>query len=195
MARLFLRILVACFLAGNAQAEDSMRLTALRQAAENGVAQAQTDLGSHYLIGQGTTRNPVAAHGWYLKAAEQNHPLAQTILGWLYMGGAGIDADYTKAALWLRRAALHGIPEAQLSLGTLYARGEGVPQNFIDSYMWLSVAAQKLPAGQKRDEAYGWQHSVSKFMTRDQIDQLMPDEVAEITTAAIQAISSTHIRR
>jgi len=169
MARLFIVGLVLMISASAAQAAEKHPLGALYRAAEMGLPNAQTELASHYLVGEGVKRDPVKARQWFEKAANQGHPQAQTVLGWLYLGGTGVKADKLRAALWLKRASLQGSAEAQLSLGILHATGKGVAQDFVESYMWLSLAAGKLPPGKKRDEAFGWRQSVSKHLTRDQI--------------------------
>lgn len=161
------------FLVFAVRAEGGGRLTALHRAAEVGIAEAQTELASHYLLGKKVTKNPSLARHWYEKAVDQGYPQAQTVLGWLYLGGTGVKADAVRGALWLRRAAVQGNPEAQLSLGTLYARGDGVAPDFIDSLMWFDLAAQKLPPGENRIEARRWGYSVSKRMTREQIEEAM----------------------
>jgi len=171
MARLFIVGLVFLASVSAAQAAEKHPLGALYRAAELGLPNAQTELASHYLVGEGVKRDPVKARHWFEKAANQGQPQAQTVLGWLYLGGTGVKADTLQAAIWFKRASLQGSAEAQLSLGILHATGKGVVQDFIESYMWLSLAEGNLPPGKKRDQASGWRQSVSKKMTRDEIDE------------------------
>lgn len=171
MIKITLVAFLAVFLAASARAEVVAPLSALHRAAEIGIMEAQTELASHYLLGKKVARNPSLARSWYEKAANQGYSKAQTVLGWLYLEGSGGDVDAAVGAQWLRRAAVQGNPEAQLSLGTLYARGDGVAVSFIDSLMWLHLAVEKLPSGEMKIEARRWGNSVSRRMTREQIEE------------------------
>ncbi len=51
-----------------------------RKAAEQGVAQAQYNLGYAYGVGMGVEENPVESMKWFRKAAEQGHEKAKEIV-------------------------------------------------------------------------------------------------------------------
>ena len=164
---------LALFLVNAAQAAENGPKDALLRAGEKGLVEAQLLLGAQYLLGQGVTRDPVAARQWYEKAADQGHPKAQTILGLLYIDGTGVKADPQLAVQWFRRAAYQGSAEAQLSLGTLYADGEGVTRDYVRAYMWLTLAAAKLTSGEYRTDALEMRQGVAGRMTDDQIEEAM----------------------
>ena len=56
-------------------------VTSYRKAAEQGVANAQFNLGTMYSKGQGVKQDYTKAVTWYRKSAEQGYALAQYNLG------------------------------------------------------------------------------------------------------------------
>ena len=82
------------------------------QAAEQGVAEAQFNLGWMYANGQGVRQDYAQAVQWYRRAAEQGHAQAQVLLGVMYENGQGVRQDYAQAAQWYRRAKEQGAAEA-----------------------------------------------------------------------------------
>ena len=92
MVRFLLAVFVTLLFCNTAQATDGHKLDALHRAAKKGVAEAQLELASHYMMGQGVVQNPKTARNWYEKAADQGHPRAQTMLGLLYINGMGVKA-------------------------------------------------------------------------------------------------------
>jgi TPR repeat protein len=69
----------------------------LRQAADQGDANAQYHLGLSYANGQGLPRNEIEAVKWFRKAAEKNHPEALLAMGLCYQDGYGVDQDVPEA--------------------------------------------------------------------------------------------------
>lgn len=88
-----------------------------RQGAELGDADAQTDLGDHYLRGQIVPRDVVAARGWYEKAAAAGHRNASVSLGKIYWNGNGVARDPAAAARLWRAAYAAGRADAAMLLG------------------------------------------------------------------------------
>ena len=76
-----------------------------RKAAEQGNAEAQYYLGSCFLNGTGTARNPQEAARWFAKAAEQKLPAAQMWLGICYQKGLGVKQNDAEALKYLTFAA------------------------------------------------------------------------------------------
>ena len=107
--------------------------------AEQGIAEAQFNLGLMYWHGRGVPQDSAEAAKWYRKAAEQGQ--ATTRLG--------------------RRA----IATAQFSLGAMYADGAGVPQDYVRAYMWFNLAASRLAPGFLRDMAVTRREEVAALMT------------------------------
>ncbi|MDH3695557.1 MAG: sel1 repeat family protein, partial [Gammaproteobacteria bacterium] len=92
---------------------------AIQNAANNGQAWAQADMGSIYEDGLIVLPNITTAVGWYRLAAEQGYPGAQTNLGVLYANGEGVIQDTTEAVAWLQRAASQGDKIARDNLRAL----------------------------------------------------------------------------
>ena len=99
----------------------------IREAAEQGDAEAQYRLGIWYYNGGETPYSEIdryraEAIKWFRKAAEQGHADAQFILGvWYDLGGddlgGDIEEDAHEAAKWLLQAAMQGHERAKLYLG------------------------------------------------------------------------------
>ena len=80
----------------------------LRQAADQGDAEAQYKLGVRYAEGDGVPQDHREAVKWYRLAAEQALAEAQDNLGRMYARGDGVPEDYVKADVWLNLAAAQG---------------------------------------------------------------------------------------
>ncbi len=85
----------------------------LEQAAKQGHAKAQADLGNYlYLGGEGVARDRIAAAKWTTKGAVQGIPLAMDHLGYFYLKGEGVARDRVEAYVWYSLAAARGHAEA-----------------------------------------------------------------------------------
>ena len=100
-----------------------------RQAAEQGDASAQSNLGFAYGTGKGVPQDDAEAIRWYRLAAEQGDATAQYNLGVMYGTGRGVPQDDAEAIRWYRLAAEQGDATAQYNLGFAYGTGKGVPQD------------------------------------------------------------------
>ncbi|HFC3018072.1 TPA: tetratricopeptide repeat protein [Neisseria gonorrhoeae] len=78
------------------------------QAAEQGNAAAQFNLGVMYENGQGVRQDYVQAVQWYRKASEQGDAQAQYNLGLMYYDGRGVRQDLAFAQEWLGKACQNG---------------------------------------------------------------------------------------
>ena len=114
-----------------------------RKAAEQGLAEGQSILGTLYRDGQGVPQDYAQAAAWYRKAAEQGNSDAQTNLGILYFNGQGVPQDYTQAAIWYRKAAEQGDAAAETNLGIFYQKGHSVPQDYSQAAAWYRKAAEQ----------------------------------------------------
>jgi len=83
-----------------------------RKAADQGLADAQSNLGVMYQYGQGVPQDYAEAVKWYSKAADKGFVLAQNYLGGMYAHGQGVRQDYVLAHMWLNLAAAQGNTEA-----------------------------------------------------------------------------------
>lgn len=69
-----------------------------RKAAEQGLPEAQNQLGAMYLHGRGVPKDYTQALEWFVKAAEQGFPEAHVQLGAVYFaGGGGVAKDNVEA--------------------------------------------------------------------------------------------------
>ena len=97
--------------------EEAARWYAL--AAEQGVSEAQNNLGVLYKDGQGVGQDFEEAARWFRMAAVQGNTLSQLNLGWLYHAGKGVRQDADSARYWYTLAADKGHATARLNLGIL----------------------------------------------------------------------------
>jgi len=127
--------------------KESIRL--LTEAAGQGYAPAQYEVGRIYLYGRGINTDYAQALVWERKAAEQGDPRAQRDLAFMYERGFGVTADPAQAAEWNRKAATQGNAEAQLHLAKGLNEGVGVSKDTGEARKWYAKAAQQeQPAAQ-----------------------------------------------
>ena len=88
----------------------------LRQAAENGYAPAQEQLGIINLVGLGCEADPSEAAGWLRLAADQGKVGAQSLLGMMLAVGVGIAQDLPEARRLIALADAQGDGYARLGL-------------------------------------------------------------------------------
>jgi uncharacterized protein len=111
--------------------------------ANQGLAEAQYNIGLMYYEGQGVKQDYAEAVRWYHKAGDQGYSEAQHNLGVMYRDGQGVSRNDAEAVRWFSKAADQGVAEAQANLGGLYASGTGVPQNDAQAVMWYRKAADQ----------------------------------------------------
>ena len=102
----------------------------LKDAAEDGNAEAQFLLGECYFNGRGTRQDFQSAEAWFTESAEQNNVQAQEKLGNLYLNGKFFELNYELGVSWYARAGAQGNVEAALIAAKHYFRGEKVKRNF-----------------------------------------------------------------
>jgi TPR repeat protein len=125
--------------------KESIRL--LTNAANQGYAPAEYELGRIYLYGRGVNIDYAQALLWESKAAEKGDPRAQRDLAFIYERGFGVAADPAKAAEWNQKAAAQGNAEAQLHLAKGLDEGIGVSKDSEEARKWYAKAArQEQPA-------------------------------------------------
>ena len=103
---------------------------AIRQAAEQGDAEAQYQFAEHCFWGTDMEENEAEAVKWYRKAAEQGHAEAQAQLGLCYYDGMGVEEDVVEAVKWWRKAAEQDDQFALCRLGECYLDGIGVDMDW-----------------------------------------------------------------
>lgn len=93
-----------------------LALKIFTEAAEQGHAVAQNNLGLMYDNGEGVPKDASQAVMWYRKAAEQGYALAQYNLGVRYAKGEGVPKDYVQAAKWFYLAKANGNVNAEKNI-------------------------------------------------------------------------------
>ena len=83
-----------------------------REAANQGYAEAQYNLGVMYGKGEGVPQDHAEAVRWYRKAAAQGDADAQHNLGLMYFIGEGMLRDLTQAYMWYDLASSRFPPGA-----------------------------------------------------------------------------------
>ena len=141
-----IRIATAVLMAGGLaimvlSAQDD--LDTVRQAADQGDATAQFELGYKYRLGQGVPWDDAEAVRWFRLAAEQGHARAQVNLGDMYSNGRGVLKDDAEAVRWYRMVAEQGEVTAQFNLGLTYASGRGVIEDEAEAVKWYRLAAEQ----------------------------------------------------
>jgi TPR repeat protein len=142
--------LASCYdLGQHVQPNGKERIRWLTEAARQGYAPAEYELGRIYLYGRGVPADYAQALNWERKAAEQGDPRAQRDLAFMYERGLGVTADPAQAADWNRKAAAQGNTEAQLHLAKALDEGSGTARNAEEARKWYTQAArQEQPAAQ-----------------------------------------------
>ena len=115
----------------------------LVEAAENGDATAQYNLGLFYAEGTGVIQDYTKAAEWFTKSAEQGNVMGQTNLGGCYLRGDGVQQDYSKAFERFREAANQGDAKGQFLLGYCYEKGIGVSSNIPVAVSWYNKASEQ----------------------------------------------------
>ena len=146
----FVLIVAASLVWTTLPAQDN--LDALRQAAEQGAADAQVELGRRYLRRHGVPRDEIEAARWFHLAAEQGNADARLELGHTYTRGYGIPHDRAEGLRWYRLAAGQGNADALFELARRY-HDNGNPQDNAEAARWFRMALEarsdsRLPAQQ-----------------------------------------------
>ncbi len=161
-------------------------LSALKQAAANGNAQAQRQLGEAYASGRGGAPNYKEAAVWLTKAAEQGDASAQYGLAQLYEAGQGVKQNDVEALAWYRKAAEQGHAGAQYGLAVLYAFGRGTPVKDAEAAQWyLKAAEQGEPLAQFN---IGQRYQLGRGVPKDPVEackwlSLAADQVPDSVAA------------
>lgn len=112
---------------------------AQREAAEQGVPEAQYRLGRHLE----ESGDKAGAAKWVEKAAHQGHAPAQARLSFYFQIGRGVPQDHAAAFKWAQQAAEAGDAQGAYLMGLSHWQGYGVEKNGALALEWyLKAAAQ-----------------------------------------------------
>jgi hypothetical protein len=124
--------------------DDAQSVSWYRKAAEQGLAEAQFNLGMSYSKAIGILQNHKEAASWFRKAADQGFAQGQRMLAVAYIQGDGVPRDDAKAALLCRTAAELGDDGCQFLLGTMYEDGfGGIAKDDSQALAWYRKAADQ----------------------------------------------------
>jgi TPR repeat protein len=140
-----------------------------RNAADQGYAEAQCDLGYCYANGTGIETNYVEAVKWYRMAANQGNANAQSQLGYCYQDGQGVPKDFDEAYKWFNLASAqpghsYDMAGTTFLMGAACYSGDGVPLDYVQAYKWYNLASA---LGNK--SAAACRDALAALMTPDQI--------------------------
>ncbi len=111
-----------------------------REAAAQGVAAAQNNLGLMHAQGRGIPRDTARAAELLQVAAANGYALAQYNLALAYFRGDGVRQDEVQAAVWFWRAAEGGLADAQFAMGQMTHTGL-VARDEAEALAWYRLAA------------------------------------------------------
>lgn len=117
----------------------------LTQRAQQGMMDAQYELGSAFYDGYINHRNQSIsvkknfeqAYRWFKKAAEKGHTLAEFSLGSMYLEGMGVPVDITQSRFWFKKAAEKGVVDAMYNMAVTYHKLQPIPDREQAIY-WYS---------------------------------------------------------
>ena len=116
--------------------------------AEQGLAQAQLNLGVMYKDEEGVPQDYKEAVKWFRLSAEQGVARAQNQLGKLYRQGLGVPQDYKEAVKWYRLAAEQEYADAQSNLGVMYREGQKFHKTLtLPCISYITVYSVKFSCG------------------------------------------------
>lgn len=113
------------------------------EAAHNGSANAQYNLGVLYHQGLGVKKDTARAIQMYRVAASNNHPEALYNLAIAYVEGVGVEYNPQIASTYFERAADGGIVEAAYNLGLLHENGLLGESQPDEAVFWYKIATDK----------------------------------------------------
>lgn len=137
--------LAAIYTAGHGGVQQNFEKAAtwFVEASQNGIPNAQYNLGVLYHQGLGVERDLGRALYWYREAAKENHPEAQYNLGIAHIEGIGTDYNADLAAAFFEQAANNGIVEAGYNLGLIYENGLLGEANPESALFWYKIASDQ----------------------------------------------------
>jgi TPR repeat protein len=111
--------------------------------ADEGIAEAQNNLGFLFQNGLGVRRNYNTAIKWYQSAADQGLAEAEHNLGILNYRGHGLAQSYQIARRWFKKSADKGLRDSHYMLGLMFYKGEGVKNSMKRASQHFTVAASQ----------------------------------------------------
>ncbi|MBL4906992.1 MAG: sel1 repeat family protein [Sneathiella sp.] len=138
--------------------------------AENGVPEAQFNLGYLFENGQGVPLDLFSAAKWYELAARQNYPAANQMLKHVRLKiKTSIRENLGK---WLPKAEA-GDPVSQRALSEVLAAGQIVAKNNIEALKWLLLSLENTKNNTVRRRMLRFESNLRQRMTTLEIEEAM----------------------
>lgn len=106
-----------------------------KKLAEDGNAEAQSELGLIYGEGLGVSKNAESSFIWHLKAASNGVTYSQYVVGDMYSNGIGVIRNDSLSRYWLEKAAESGNINSMINLSIIYSTTD-----YEKSYFWILKA-------------------------------------------------------
>ena len=100
-----------------------------RKAADQGLAEAQHNMGMLYYHGYGVAENQRTAASWFKRAALQDLVDSEYMLGLAYHEGKGVELNYQLAKHWFKKGALKAYGNAQFMYAFMLQAGAAENRN------------------------------------------------------------------
>lgn len=133
----FVTIVAICCLGAFAQ-----NIAQLQRSAENGDAEAMTELGKCYYLGKGVEKSGDKAFQWLSKAADGGNANAFNWLGGCYQYGFGTAKDPAKAFEIYSKGADLGASDSMNALAICLKEGVGTAKDMEKALYWFNKAAE-----------------------------------------------------
>lgn len=137
----------------------------LQKSAENGDAEAMTELGICYFQGKGVKEDNDKAFMWLSKAVDAGNAKAHCWLGACYQYGYGTDKNMEKAIELYTKGADLGDSDSMNYVGTCLEKGNGVLMNLERAVYWYTKAAEL--GNMYAMNNLGWCYEHGKGVTKD----------------------------
>lgn len=119
------------------------------KAATQSHAEAQYQLGQHYLNGEGVPRDDREGYIWVQRASFKEYAPAEYRLGQLLCEGRGVEANCADGIKQIEKAAGRNYLAAQIELAERLEKGEGVPADPVRAYVLYALAHDARHAEEK----------------------------------------------
>lgn len=143
----------------------SQNIAQLQRSAENGDAEAMTELGICYFQGKGVKEDNDKAFMWLSKAVDAGNAKAHCWLGACYQYGYGTDKNMEKAIELYTKGADLGDSDSMNYVGICLEKGNGVLMNLERAVYWYTKAAEL--GNMYAMNNLGWCYEHGKGVTRD----------------------------
>ena len=120
-------------------------LSATKELAESGDADAQNNLGKLYAKGQVVPQDDAEAVKWYRLAADQGLAEAQLNLGAMYYNGQGVPKDLVEAYAWWFISAAGG--DADAANNRVIVAGKLTPEQLLQGQKRATELFEKISSG------------------------------------------------